>query len=103
MTMRAAVLIVPLVFASVLPSRPVRAQDSIATPDTAISNAVELMRANVRAKKSEILGKALNLPDSQASVFWPLYRKYEYESSKLMDERVKLIHDYAAAYDAMND
>ncbi len=71
--------------------------------DTSLANAVALLRTNVRERKAEIIGRAMALPDSEAAVFWPLYREYEAKTAKLWDERVELIRDYAAVYDTLSD
>lgn len=73
------------------------------TPDTSVANAIALIRTNVRANKAELIGRAMALPDSEAAVFWPLYREYEAKTAKLWDERVELIRDYAAVYDTLSD
>jgi len=71
--------------------------------DSSLANAIELMRSDVRANKTQIIGRALALPDSQAKVFWPLYRQFELEAAKLTDDRVKGIRDYVAAYNTLTD
>lgn len=71
--------------------------------DTSMTNAIELVRTNVRANKAELIGRALALPDSEASVFWPLYREYEAELTKLADERVVLIREYLTVYDTLSN
>jgi hypothetical protein len=71
--------------------------------DTSVANAIALLRTNVRADKATIIGHALALPDSQANIFWPMYREYEAQAAKLNDERVQLIHDYVSAYDSLTD
>ena len=71
--------------------------------DSSLANAIELMRSDVRANKTQIIGRALALPDSQAKVFWPLYRQFELESAKLTDDRVAVIRDYVAAYNTLTD
>ena len=71
--------------------------------DTSVANAIALLRSDVRANKAELIGRALALPDSQAQVFWPMYREYEAETAKLWDQRVQLIKDYIAAYDSLSD
>lgn len=78
---------------------PLRAQGQ----DTAMTNAIEMLRTNVRANKAELIGRALALPDSEASVFWPLYREYEAELMKLADERVVLIREYLTVYDTLSN
>ena len=71
--------------------------------DTSLANAIQLMRSDVRANKTQIIGRALALPDSQANVFWPLYRQFEVEAAKLTDERVQVIRDYVGAYNTLTD
>ncbi len=71
--------------------------------DTSVATAIALLRSDVRANKAELIGRALALPDSQAQVFWPMYREYEAETAKLWDQRVQLIKDYVAAYDSLSD
>ena len=71
--------------------------------DTSVTTAIALLRSDLRANKAELIGRALALPDSQAQVFWPMYREYEAETAKLWDQRVQLIKDYVAAYDSLTD
>lgn len=71
--------------------------------DTSRTNALELMRSNVRENKAQLIGRALALPDSEASVFWPLYREYEVELTKLADQRVQLIQEYLTVYDTLSN
>jgi hypothetical protein len=73
------------------------------TQDTSVATAVALIRTNVRENKAEIIRTAMALPDSQAAIFWPLYREFEAKTGQLWDERVKLIKDYVAAYDTLSD
>jgi hypothetical protein len=71
--------------------------------DTSMANTLELVRSNVRTNKRELIARALALPDSQATIFWPMYREYETELAKLADERVALIREYLTVYDTLSD
>jgi hypothetical protein len=64
---------------------------------------VELMRSDLRANASNIVARVMNFSDVDAAKFWPIYREYELQRSKLGDERFKIIEDYAANYDNMTD
>ncbi len=46
---------------------------------------------------------ALGLTDAEGEIFWPLYRDYNNDLSKIGDERIKLIKDYAENYEAMTE
>ena len=43
------------------------------------------------------------LTPEEASKFWPVYNEYDKELSRLGDERVALIKDYAENYGSMSD
>jgi hypothetical protein len=83
-----------------------RAQTTTANTDATSLNLTayaELLRADVRAQKVEILVEVLGFDAAEDKAFWPLYREYDAEMSKLGDERVALIADYAAHYDTLTD
>ncbi len=56
-----------------------------------------------RRKRTDIIGKTMQLNDTDAKAFWPLYREYSTEQQKLGDQRVSVIKDYAAQYDTLTD
>ena len=68
-----------------------------------IDKAVEVLRKDARAGKSDILGKTMQLDSAQAATFWPLYKQYEAETKVLGDERLTIIQDLAEHFDSMDD
>jgi len=64
---------------------------------------VELMREDVKTEKVAIVTEAMQMTDDQSSVFWPIYREYDLELSKLVDRRLVIIKDFADNYGTMND
>ncbi|MEK6699367.1 MAG: hypothetical protein AABZ10_10060 [Nitrospirota bacterium] len=68
-----------------------------------INTSYELLRSDVKTKKLGILTKAMKLDESQAAVFWPVYRKYEAELGKINDEKIALLKEYAQRYESMTD
>lgn len=83
-----------------------RAQTTTANTDATNLNLTayaELLRADVRAQKVEILVEVLGFDAAEDKAFWPLYRDYDAEMTKLGDERVALIADYAAHYEKLTD
>ena len=99
MTARLAGFAALLSLAAAGAAPPLRAQ----AQDTSMANALELVRSNVRENKAQLVGRALALPDSEATVFWPMYREYEVQLTKLGDERMQLIHEYLAVYDTLSN
>jgi hypothetical protein len=82
---------------------------SSAIAQTAASNQsgtdtdIALLRSDVQAQKTEIIGKTMQLSDSDAKAFWPLYREYSTKQQALGDQRVSVIKDYANEYDTLTD
>ena len=63
----------------------------------------ELLRSDVRTVKVAILTELMGLTDVEDKAFWPLYRDYDAELTKLGDERVALIAEYANNYERLTD
>jgi hypothetical protein len=64
---------------------------------------ITLLRHNVRLEKSQLMGAMMQLDPDEAAKFWPIYRDYDAELTKLNDLRVQNIEDYAKAYNDMTD
>lgn len=64
---------------------------------------MNVLRSDVRTQVAALMEVAMEFSDEEAEVFWPLYREFELESSKLADQRIALIKDYAANFDKMDD
>jgi hypothetical protein len=59
----------------------------------------ELLRADVKAKRVAIITEIMQFNDADAAIFWPLFRDYDHELSKLGDVKLQLITDYIKNYD----
>jgi hypothetical protein len=64
---------------------------------------IALLKADIQTKKTDILQQNLTLSDEQAKKFWPLQRSYESDLSKLGDQRLDVIREYAKNWDNLND
>ena len=64
---------------------------------------IDLLRKDVRQQKSEIMGAVLALSANDASKFWPIYNEYDAQLTKLNDERIENIKDYARNYFELTD
>jgi hypothetical protein len=64
---------------------------------------IALLRSDVQAQKTDIIGKTMQLSDTDAKAFWPLYREYANKQQTLGDQRVSVIKDYGAQYDTLTD
>jgi len=68
-----------------------------------IDEYIKLMRADVRQQKAEMMGSVMALSAADAAKFWPIYNEYDAELTKLNDQRVANIKDYASSYNQMTD
>jgi hypothetical protein len=64
---------------------------------------VGLLRSDLRASKRGIIKESMQLDEKLAAEFWPLYNQYDAEQTKLGDEKLALIQDYAHEFLTMND
>lgn len=68
-----------------------------------IDSAMAVVRADIQADKATIVGQAMSLSDKDAATFWPIYRQYEYERSRLDDAREVVIKEYTQKYPNLTD
>ena len=76
-----------------------RAQDQEPTIDSTIA----VVRANMQADRTTLITTGMNFNEKDGAVFWPIYKQYEYERSKLDDRRVVVIKEYTQKYPNLND
>jgi hypothetical protein len=62
---------------------------------------VALLRKNLQAEAKQLITKNMQLTDSEAAAFWPLYDQYTAEVRKVNDTRFGLIKQYAKIYQTM--
>ena len=68
-----------------------------------LSAYAELLRSDVQAQKVAILTQVMGFTEVEDAAFWPIYREYSLEMSRLGDERVALIAEYAKQYAQMSE
>ena len=68
-----------------------------------LSAYAELLRQDVRTLKVAIITEVVGFTEEEDRAFWPIYREYDLEMSKLADERVRMIRDYAADFATITD
>jgi hypothetical protein len=68
-----------------------------------VQSDIAVGRSDIQANRQAIVSANMKLTDAQATAFWPVYREYRNELAKTGDRMVKLVSDYAAAYDTLTD
>lgn len=101
-----ALVLAPLSYAQT--STPKAEKKSAVSPEADaqkknIQEYVTLLRSNVRQQKAEIMGSIMALSAADAAKFWPIYSAYDADLTKLNDQRVENIKEYARNYTQMTD
>jgi hypothetical protein len=74
-----------------------------ATRDLNLRAYAELLRSDIRTQKVAIITEVVGFTEEEDKAFWPLYREYDAEMSKVGDQRVSNIEDYAAHFSTLTD
>jgi len=64
---------------------------------------MDIVREKIQSDKKLFIAENMNLTESEAKVFWPVYENYQKDLGKLVDKAVKLIENYAANYETMTE
>jgi hypothetical protein len=70
----------------------------VTTSALAQNNAIELLRQDLKTGKVALMTANLPLTEKEAELFWPIYREYDLELSKLGDRRVAVLRRYSQTY-----
>jgi len=93
-----------ILFAAVLLSLGVSSNVSAAqSSEGNLDSYIEELRADVRADKVAIITEAMQFNDQESKIFWPVYRKYEADITKVNDQRLGLIKSYSDKFVSMTD
>jgi sulfite reductase alpha subunit-like flavoprotein len=82
---------------------PAASSASAGTSQQNLAQDIKLLRKDVRAQKQKIMGAAMGLDDAQSKKFWPIYKEYDRQLTKLNDVRLGNITAYAQNYSNMTD
>jgi len=64
---------------------------------------MQILIEKIRADKKLLVAENLQLTESEAKAFWPVYEQYQDELFLLRVRSVKLIKEYSDAYNKMTD
>jgi hypothetical protein len=83
------------------PAKP--ATSATATQEQNLKEYVTLLRKDIRSQKSSVMNDVMQLDIDQSAKFWPIYRDYDAELTKLNDLRVANIEEYSKSYSHLTD
>ena len=75
---------------------------SAAAQNTPADN-MDIVREKVRTDKKLFIATNMQLTESEAKAFWPVYEAYQSTLDKLVDRKGKLIEKFAANYETLSD
>ena len=64
---------------------------------------MEIVKEKIRTDKKLLVATNMQLTESEANSFWPVYEAYQVELGKLRDREIKLIEQFSASYETMSD
>jgi hypothetical protein len=64
---------------------------------------IELLRSDVKAQATAIIAAVMQFDETDSAKFWPIYREFELELSKIGDQKLALIMKYTNSYQSLTD
>ena len=63
---------------------------------------IQLLKSNLRAQKKQIVAANMDLTDTEAEKFWPVYNRYAADVATIYDTKIALFQEYLENYDSMS-
>ena len=67
------------------------------------ANNLQIIHEKLKADKKLIVSKYMELTESEAKNFWPVYEEYQTDLQKIYDRMGSLLKSYAAEYKSLTD
>src|SRR5580700_4567331 len=100
---RVAALALALAAATSLCAQQTHVQNPARSKELNTQAYIQLLHADLSSKKEQIVRETMQLNDQQAAIFWPIYRQYQAEQSKLITEKLAIVADYSSNFSTMTD
>ena len=66
------------------------------------SDNMEIVKEKIHTDKKLFIAKNMQLTESEANAFWPVYEAYQAELGRLVGREIKLIEEFAANFETMS-
>lgn len=83
--------------------RPAAAQDVAAIDRASLDKEVRLFRKDVKSLKKQIISANLDLTETEAAQFWPIYDRYTKEMARILDKKFETIKEYVTNHNTITD
>jgi hypothetical protein len=64
---------------------------------------IELLRSDLKTQKVAVVTEAMDFTEAESNAFWPVYRDYDFDMSKLTDNFLAILKDYGDNFETMTD
>jgi hypothetical protein len=64
---------------------------------------LDLLRADIRSQKKQLIARNLKLSDVEATKFWPLYDEYAADLTRINDRKFAVLQRYADSFAVLTD
>jgi hypothetical protein len=88
-------------FAFALSSSPVYAEEKKLSNNGVATSDMEILREKVKADKKLLVAANLNLTETEAQAFWPIYEEFQNQLTQINERIGSLIREYADNYNIM--
>ncbi len=82
---------------------PLAAQEATPPAKGQPADNMEIVREALRAEKKVLVAENMQLTQSEADAFWPVYGEYQAETKAIGDRMVKLVENYGKTINVMTD
>ena len=79
------------------------AQQAASSDQSKVDQEIDLLRKDIRSEKKQLIAANLQLTDTEATKFWPIYDQYTAELVKINDAKYAALKEYAANYSTLTD
>ena len=62
-----------------------------------------LFRKDIRSTRKQIIASNLDLAETEAAKFWPVYEQYAADLGKIDEDRANIVKEYAEAFGSVSD
>jgi hypothetical protein len=64
---------------------------------------LEVLKSDINTQRRALITATMDFSEEDAQKFWPIYKEYEIEYDKLMDQEIEQLKSYAESYENMGD
>jgi hypothetical protein len=68
-----------------------------------LDDLIELLKSDIKTNRKALVTEIMAFSDSESTVFWPIYREFEFQLEALADKRIAIIKEFGANYSSLTN